>query len=36
MNRNSRDAVRRVLKEATEDEHFFDLSDAERLNWMIA
>jgi hypothetical protein len=29
-------AVRQVLKEASEHGHFFDFSDAERLNWMIA
>jgi hypothetical protein len=29
-------AVRQVLKEASQHEHFFDFSDAERLNWMIA
>jgi hypothetical protein len=30
------DAIRQVLTEAANAPHFFDLSDAERLNWMIA
>ncbi len=36
MSKASRNAVRQVLKEAAEHERFFDLSDAERLKWMIA
>ena len=35
MNRDTRMAVRQVLNEAAEHEHFFDFSDAERLTWMI-
>jgi hypothetical protein len=35
MNKEAHDAVRKVLKEAGEHEHFFDFSDAERLTWMI-
>lgn len=31
----SQSAVRQVLKEAGEHDRFFDLSDAERLAWMI-
>jgi hypothetical protein len=36
MRKQVRDAVGRVLREAARARHFFDLSDAERLNWMIA
>jgi hypothetical protein len=36
MSRETLDAIRQVLVEATCEPHFFDLSDAERLNWMIA
>ncbi len=32
---NAHDAVRRVLVEAAAAENFFDLSDAQRLEWMI-
>ena len=35
MPSESYEAVGQVLKEAAEHEHFFDLSDAERLTWMI-
>ena len=28
--------IRRVLREAANAPHFFDLSDGDRLNWMIA
>jgi hypothetical protein len=36
MRTQSVQAVRQVLVEAAKYERFFDLSDAERLNWMIA
>jgi hypothetical protein len=36
MQRDAMDAVRQVLNEAGDTPHFFDLSDCERLNWMIA
>jgi hypothetical protein len=36
MNNKIRDVIRRVLKAAANTPNFFDLSDAERLNWMIA
>jgi hypothetical protein len=35
MSRQTHEAIRRVLKEASEQEHVFDLSDVERLTWMI-
>ena len=36
MDKTIRRVVRAVLKAASNKEHFFDYSDAERLNWMIA
>ena len=36
MQKQAVTAVRQVLSEAGNAPHFFDLSDAERLNWMIA
>jgi hypothetical protein len=36
MDSAAKEAVRQVLNEAAQHEHFFDFSDAERLNWMIA
>lgn len=36
MNKRATRAVRQVLNEAGNSPHFFDLSDGERLNWMIA
>lgn len=36
MDANTKNAVRRVLTDAANTEHFFDFSDAERLNWMLA
>lgn len=35
MNQNSRTIVKQVLSEAVDAPHFFDYSDAQRLNWMI-
>jgi hypothetical protein len=35
MSRESLNAIRQVLVEAVESPHFFDLSDGERINWMI-
>jgi hypothetical protein len=35
MEIETREAIRRVLKEAGNTPCFFDLSDGERLNWMI-
>jgi hypothetical protein len=35
MEYTSRNAVRQVLKEASEHHRFFDFSEAERLTWMI-
>lgn len=35
MKKEAKHAVRQVLKEAAQHEHFFDFSDGERLNWMI-
>jgi hypothetical protein len=35
MTSASRNALRQVLKEAGENERFFDFSDGERLTWMI-
>ena len=35
MNDHAKAIVRRVLSEAANAPHFFDLSDAQRLNWMI-
>lgn len=35
MKTRHKKAIRRVLKEAGEHERFFDLSDAERLTWML-
>lgn len=35
MQSKPHDAVRQVLKEAAQTAKFFNLSDAERLNWMI-
>jgi hypothetical protein len=35
MEYSSQNAVGQVLKEAGEHDRFFDLSDAERLTWMI-
>ncbi len=36
MQQEAKEAVRQVLSEAGDAPHFFDLSDAERLSWMIA
>lgn len=36
MNRQIKAIVKPVLAEAADTPHFFDFSDAERLNWMIA
>ncbi len=35
MRANITNAVRQVLTEASNAVHFMDLSDAERINWMI-
>jgi len=35
MNQNGRTIVKQVLTEAVDAPHFFDYSDAQRLNWMI-
>ena len=35
MKTDSKQIVLRVLNEASNAEHFFDLSDAERLAWMV-
>lgn len=36
MNEQTNQIVKRVLSEAADAQHFFDLSDAQRLNWMTA
>jgi hypothetical protein len=35
INHNRQAAIRRVLREAAQTSNFFDLSDAERLTWML-
>jgi hypothetical protein len=35
MTQSSRTIVKQVLTEAVDAPHFFDYSDAQRLNWMI-
>lgn len=35
MNRQKKPIVKQVLTEAVDVPHFFNLSDAQRLNWMI-
>lgn len=36
MNEQTKAIVKQVLSEAADAPHFFDFSDAQRLNWMIA
>ena len=36
MNARTKAIVKQVLSEAADTPHFFDFSDAQRLNWMLA